>query len=534
VNLKNSFIKNTFYLTGATIISKILGFIYIMPFTFLVGTSGYALYKYAYGPYTVMLSISTLGLPLAVSKYISKYNSLGNYRASKDLLKYGLILMFVTGVLSFILLYTLSPYLASFVTSSNDLSGNSYADVLFVIRMVSFALIVVPPMSLLRGFFQGNHYMKPSALSTVIEQVFRISFILLGAVLILKVFNGSITQAVGIGTFGAFIGGFAGLIILIIIYLKKKNSLPVNNKQITEDVKIPLLLMLKELISYAIPFVIIGLAIPIYQNIDTFTINSLFRSIGYTQSHAENINSVIGLAQILVLIPVSLATSFSISLIPSITGSFNQGNQHDVIHQVKKTFQILVFFSVPAAFGLCLLSKPVYTMVFGLENNPVLGGEILGWYAPMTILFSLFTVTTAILQGINNQNQAIIGMTIGVIIKIAFIKILVIHFQEIGPIVSTYAGYTVSVLINFYIIKKKLKIPIMGLLKPLIPITILVFIMSLCIKVTIFIIEQSSYINQLSDYWIALITSTISIFAGLVTYLYISSKLGIIKILVNK
>ncbi|MEB2294494.1 oligosaccharide flippase family protein, partial [Priestia megaterium] len=72
--MDTKFIRGTFFLTTSTLISKILGFIYIIPFTALVGNTGYALYKYAYGPYTLMLSISTMGLPLAVSKFVSKYN----------------------------------------------------------------------------------------------------------------------------------------------------------------------------------------------------------------------------------------------------------------------------------------------------------------------------------------------------------------------------------------------------------------------------------------------------------------------------
>ena len=88
--MDNKFIRGAFFLTVASLISKVLGFIYIIPFTALVGTQGYALYKYAYGPYTILLSISTIGLPLAVSKFVSKYNELGNYRVGLTLLKYGM------------------------------------------------------------------------------------------------------------------------------------------------------------------------------------------------------------------------------------------------------------------------------------------------------------------------------------------------------------------------------------------------------------------------------------------------------------
>ena len=117
--------RGTLLLTASSLLTKILGFIYIIPFTALVGTSGYALYKYAYGPYTLMLSFSTMGLPLAVSKYVSKYNGLGNYRAGQDLLKAGLLLMTITGIIGFLVLYTMAPWLAELVINGKDSSGNS-------------------------------------------------------------------------------------------------------------------------------------------------------------------------------------------------------------------------------------------------------------------------------------------------------------------------------------------------------------------------------------------------------------------------
>lgn len=341
--MEKNLMRGTLLLTASSLLTKILGFIYIIPFTALVGTSGYALYKYAYGPYTLMLSLSTMGLPLAVSKYISKYNGLGNYRAGQDLLKAGLLLMTITGIIGFLVLYTMAPWLAELVINGKDSSGNSQKDVVYVIRMVSFALIIIPPMSLLRGYFQGNQSMGPSALSTIIEQIVRVLFILVGAYAIIHFFHGTMTKAVGIGTFGAFIGGVGGIGILGATYLKRKRLIMEEVNSGKNNKSVPFSLMFKELVTYAVPFVLVGLAIPIYQNIDTFTINMLFQSIGYGQAKAETINSVIGLAQILVMVPVSLATAFSMSLIPGITSSFVQGNLREVKGKITKTLQLLLF-----------------------------------------------------------------------------------------------------------------------------------------------------------------------------------------------
>ena len=149
------FIRGTIFLTMATMISKMLGFIYVIPFTAMVGTSGYVLYTYAYRPYTIMLSIATMGLPLAVSKMVSKYDQLNDYHTVKRVLKSGIVFMFIMGVISCFTLYMLAPHLAKLVIDGNDQTGNSVGAVTTNIRIVSFALILVPVMSLLRGFFQG-------------------------------------------------------------------------------------------------------------------------------------------------------------------------------------------------------------------------------------------------------------------------------------------------------------------------------------------------------------------------------------------
>ena len=520
--MDNKFIRGAFFLTVASLISRVLGFIYIIPFTALVGTQGYALYKYAYGPYTILLSISTIGLPLAVSKFVSKYNELGNYRVGLTLLKYGMYLMVISGVLSFTILYVSAPFLAGIVIDPNDQTGNSIEDVQFVIRLISFSLLIIPVMSILRGYFQGSQSMGPSALSTVVEQLVRIIFILAGAYITIHIFNSSLTNAVGMATFSAFIGGIAGFIVLLFVLFKRKQLI---NKQrdtspSNEDIKV--VSIFKELIGYAIPFVITGLAIPIYQNIDTFTINLLFQSIGYNMKERETINSVIGLAQILVMVPVSLATAFSMSLMPSITSSFINGSMLEVKSKISQTIQILVFFTLPAAMGLCILGKPIYIMVFGLESSE-LGGYILQRYSLAAVFFALFIVTAAIMQGINKQKQLIVGVVLGVFIKIVLNFTLVPYFEEIGPVLATYFGFMISILYNSYFIKKTSQFEFLSLIQTLKGVFLLVLVMSLAVWFVKFLTELWLP-ETISLYFRAFVTALISISTGLLVYLGIGSK----------
>lgn len=181
----------------------------------MVGQQGNALYSYGYLPYTLLLSLSTLGIPMAVSKFVAKYHAVGDYETGHRLFRSALIVMGITGVISFLLLFLLAPQIAAQVVA-DDGTGNRPEDATFVIRMVSVALIIIPIMAVIRGYFQGFQSMGPTAISQVVEQIFRVGFILVATFLILQVGNGSLGTAVGFATFGAFIGGLAHFLSCII------------------------------------------------------------------------------------------------------------------------------------------------------------------------------------------------------------------------------------------------------------------------------------------------------------------------------
>ena len=202
---KNSFLEGTIIATMAIVFVKILGMLYVIPFYSIVGSRGGALYSYAYNIYLIFLGISSAGLPSAISKIISEYNALGNKDAKNIAYNQVKKIIFIFAGLSFLLLFFFAEEIARFIIG--DLSGgNTITDVAFVIRAVSPAILVVPFLSITKGYLQGHKYVSPSSVSQLIEQIVRIAVILIGSYLVIKVFNGSVSLAVGISVFGAFVG----------------------------------------------------------------------------------------------------------------------------------------------------------------------------------------------------------------------------------------------------------------------------------------------------------------------------------------
>ena len=154
-----------------------------------------------------------------------------------------------------------------------------------------------------------------------------------------------------------------------------------------------------------------------------------------------------------VLIPVSVATAFSMSLVPEMTKAYTAGNTKLLYKHFTRTNVLVVAITVPAAIGMMVLAKPVYTLLFGAGNDPEMGRIILQYYAPACILFS-FTVTAAMLQGINQQQKTVLGLVIGIIVKIVLNIVLLPYFDYVSFIISTYAGYTISVGFNLWMLSK--------------------------------------------------------------------------------
>ncbi|MCP3033091.1 polysaccharide biosynthesis protein [Halobacillus sp. A1] len=476
-------LKGTMILTGATFLSKFLGMIYTVPFEQMVGPEGMELYFYAYTPYNILLSLSTLGVPMAVSKFVSKYNSLEDYQTGRDMFKSGMQLMGITGIITFLIMFLTAEPIARFSLSDENTSA-SVDDTAMVIRMVAFALLIIPSMSIIRGFFQGNESMAPTGISQVVEQIVRIVFLLVSVYVVLYVLEGSLSTAIGFSTFAAFIGGIASLFVLIIYWKKRK---PYLDKQLAaQEYKYDLSKksMFKELISYAGPFVLVGIATPLYQLIDQFTFNKAMASAGLSEISGASLSAIHVLSHKLVIIPVTLGIGLSLALLPAITKSFTKQNMKLLNHQINQALQIISLLIFPAVVGLAVLSYEAFGSFYGVEDVDYYGG-LLRWYAPVGLFFALYTVTAAILQGINRQNFALVSLGAGLFIKLATNSLFIVLFGAKGSIISTGTAVLVAVILNLWRIQRAIQFSYKAVFKR----TLLIMILTAIMAVTVWIIK---------------------------------------------
>lgn len=475
----SNIVRGTMLLTAATFLSKFLGLIYLIPFNALVGAEGGTLYNFAYVPYNIMLSISTIGIPLAMSKTVSKYNALGDYATGRRSFKYGTILMFISGFISFLILFFGAGLLASgMITNDNPANGITVDDVTLVIRAVSFALIIIPAMSIMRGFFQGHESMGPSAVSQVVEQIVRIVFVLISVFVVIVVLDGTIATAVGYATFGAFMGAIGSWVILLIFWKKRKPYLDKNIENQRVESQISTKNMFREMLSYAGPFIIVGLATSLYQLVDAFTFERAMVAGGYDEIWA--LGSINTYAHKIVIIPGTIATGLSLAILPALTRTFAQKDKKLLHEQINQALQIVLVLVIPAVVGIAALADVAYGALYGLENIE-LTGSLLAWYAPVGLLFALFTVTASMLQGINQQNFTVLSLMAGLFVKI-LLNIQLIHwFGAKGAIFGTGLAVLIAVSINIWRIKQSVAFSYRQIRKRTLLIGIFVVIMALAI-----------------------------------------------------
>ena len=502
-------LKGTALLSGATMISRILGFIYFFPFQLLVGTQGVALYGYAYSWYGILLSFSTAGIPIAVSKFVAKHNALGDYSTSKKLYNSSVKLMLFMGFLGFLVLFIGAPYISQFIIRSKTPDPQFIADVTLTMRALSFALIIVPAMSVTRGYFQGFQHMKPSAVSQVVEQIARVVFILVGSFIVSKLLGGSVASSVAVATFGAVIGALASVSILM-VYWKKYNGLkPPEGELKSRASNIPLKNIYMELLRYAIPIVFVGIAIPLYTLVDQYTVADVLRAMGEPLETANAVFAYItNYAQKLIMIPASLATGFSLTIIPAITKSYTSGKLEELQEQIAKIFQVLLFFTIPAAFGLASIAYDAFRMVYVNPEIALGGSQYLISFAP-----------SAILQGIDYQRKTMIAFSVGILVKVLVNTPLLHLFGGHGAVLGTILGYLVSNVIMLYCIIKFAKFKIGETAKTVLLITIYSAAMSavvIALKAILkWLIPGQSYIESL------LIVCICGVAGGLVYLLFV-------------
>ena len=448
-----NFVSGAIWMTLGSIFSRILGAIYIIPWAAWLGaeyTQANTLYSVGYKPYSLFLAIATAGFPSAIAKLIAHYHSKHEYQAAQKIFRYSLIVMLATGLVSGGILFALAPVLAAQSPTINPEGAT------FVIRSLVPALLILPVMSLFRGYFQGFNDMKPTAISQIIEQVARVVYLLAATYAIMKVYSGDVTQAVVHSTFAAFIGALLSLVYLGILYAryipKLKGLLAASKDRVVIDFATSFKLMIRD----SIPFVLLGSGIIIAQLIDTYTFSQIMQAT--SPLLLVEISELYGTLSLdvdkLMMIIISLAVAMATSAVPAVTSLYAKGDVRATSHLVQRIMTIFLFVMLPASFGMMAIADNVYHLFYA-EGSPA-GPALLMTGAVSSIFLGSYTVLSTILQSMDYRRLAIRYLLVGIVVKAITQYPLVALFYAHGALLATLLAFLVASVLMFFELNRRL------------------------------------------------------------------------------
>ncbi len=479
---KSNFIEGAFIATTCIIIAKILGIIYVIPFYKIIGEQGGTLYGYAYNIYNIFLIVSSAGLPLAISKLTSEYTTLKEENKKIRMYQISTKIILIFSIISFLICFLFAPWFAKSIVG--DLSGgNSVSDVTLVIRSISFALLIIPMLSIKRGYLQGHTYIREPSISQIIEQAVRILIIIIGSYLCVYIFKLPVKYAIVVSTLAAAAGGLVTYVYLELVARKNKKALDLDvtpEVKKKEDREI-----IKKIIFYAVPFIIINLANNATTFVDMVLIIKTLPKLGFSAATTEFIGSVFTTWGVKFnTIIISISSGLVVSLIPNMVKDYNDHNNELMNQTFNKCLKIVLLIIAPLAIFMSSMSTSMWN-VFYTPNE--IGAAILKFNIIVTIFDCLYIIINSVLQSINKQKIIYISVIIGQIVNLALDIPLMTLFSKLGlpayqgAVASTLACFLVATSISIIYLHKEMKLTCYETLKvvPRFAISAVILVLSL-------------------------------------------------------
>ena len=430
----------------AGIICKVVGVLFRIPLANIIGGEGLGLFQQVMPAYNLLLAITSAGIPVAISRMVSHYLTIGEPGNARRTFKAALKLLTVLGIVTTILLLLFSRLIAKLVaTPEGYLSYMCIAPSLFFVCV----------MSAYRGYMQGMRRMMPTAVSQLIEQVGKVAVAL--PLASIGFARGGEETGWLLGSAGALLGtslAECAAMLYMIIRCRYVNVQPPQPNEKTVSGRD----LAKRIVRIAIPITLGACIVPLSSTIDSAMLKRLMMNTGIPDRVAGTHYAVYsGIVITMINVPTAIAMAMSTNLVPSIASGMARKDMKYVAREAGIGLRVASVVGFPCSIGMSLLAKPIIFLCYGGNSrfsfeNLILGGSLLEFSAMTIILFTMVQATSGILQGAGKQKIPMLTLVAGVICKITLNAILVSD-QNIsihGAPVASLVCYTVSMVPNLY------------------------------------------------------------------------------------
>lgn len=482
----HSFMGNVAIILFAQVMVKVLGLIYRMVITNIdgFGDAGNGFYNAGFQVYTVLLAISSVGIPNAIAKMVAERAAVGDYKSAHRIFRSAFTLFAVIGVVCAAILYLGADFIAIHIV---NMDGAQY-----VMRALAPSIFFVCVSSVIRGYFQGLNDMKATSLSQMLEQFFKCGLTIVLVILtvgtmpaIMQFFSkiallyneASGSSATPPEIMAAWANAASSLatmvsfIYLIIFYMRRKKGIDEKIRlSAVEDLKCSTGRLMKSILMLSIPISLASIITAINRVIDLATITRgieiafaqmipargsaaaiLLPTAEQLNDEAVALSGMLSKSDTLFNMPLALNIAFATVLVPSIAGALARGDKKEASSKTSYSFLISILLILPCAIGYIVMAQPIYNIIYPAAPD---GADLLAIMAVALIFSALTQTLTGALQGIGKVYIPAIGILAGCVCKVV-LNLTLIRIPSIniyGAAFSSIICQLVAFLVNFLVL----------------------------------------------------------------------------------
>ncbi len=438
----SGFLKQGSILAVASILVRMIGLLYRIPMANIIGSEGNGIYSSAYEIYNILLIISSYGMPMAVSKMVSAKCVEKRYKEAYHIFRCSMIFSICTGGAAALFVFFGADWLEkNFFKSFYGIS--------IPLRILAPTIFVVAIMGTLRGLFQGRKTMMPTAISQIFEQIVNAVVSVSAAFFMMRAHSASAKfsawGAAG-GTLGTSMGALMALIFLVLIYLLYR---PVMKKQQRKDrvsEEMSLGETYKLILWTAIPIILSQTVYQLSGIIDVSLINWVLLGKGISGTQISTWQGIYSTQyRTLVSVPIAVSTAIASSMVPSLVASYIGKDKYAVHRKVNLAVKFNMIIAFPSAVGMAVLAVPIIHSIYpSMEYRT--GSMMMMIGSSCIIFYALSTVTSGVLQSIDQMRLPVIHSLISLIVHIVLVWGLM-RFTSLGVYALVIGNVTYPLLV---------------------------------------------------------------------------------------
>ena len=459
---KETFMISVLILIISQIFIKLFGLVYRIYLTNREGFGdvGNAIYSSGYQIYILLLTLSSVGVPNAISKLISEKVAVGNYNGANRVLKVSIVTFSLIGFIGTFLLFKSAHYIANTVLQIPESELTLVA--------LSPSLFFVSIASVLRGYFNGIEKISVTATSQILEQIFKTIITILFVEIVVVIVGCNTTVMAAGANLATTFSIILSFIYLYAIYRKNKSQY-IGNKIQVKDKKERIINILKSILYVSIPISLTAILTSLNKNVDSVTVIRELKTFLTEEEAKIQYGILCGKVDTIITLPLSFNIAFATALVPAIASAKVVNDIKTIKSKISFSILINILIGLPCTIGLYIFSNEIITLLF---PNAISGANLLQ-ISSITIIFIVITQTlNGALQGLGKANIPLIAAIVGLIIKI-ILNIILIKNPQIGingAAISSIVNNIVVCIIEFIALNKTIKIefkPSKYFIKPL-------------------------------------------------------------------